>query len=109
MCVWPIHDQAIQVGSESVLHNMIYAFFGKMEPNWMWEVGSSVYDPAHFWLPKCFRIRSGKFTGSVATNSDLFDTPRAACTEPSSRVAHGSVLIVFQALEKDTNQREKGQ
>ena len=46
---WPKPDQAIQIGSRSVLHNMkimIQAFFGKMEPNWVREVGSGMYDPS---------------------------------------------------------------
>lgn len=64
------------------MHNTIHAFFGKNGTKLdAGKVGSGVYDPAHFCLPKCFRIRSGKFTGSVTTNSDLFDLPRAACAE----------------------------
>jgi len=39
-------EAANQIGSGSVLHNMIYAFFGKTELNRMREVGSGIYDPA---------------------------------------------------------------
>ena len=38
-CVWPEPDQAIQVGSGLVLHNVIWVFFGSMGPNQMREVG----------------------------------------------------------------------
>ena len=73
-CVWPKPDQSIQVRSRQVLHNMIHAFFGWMELNLMWEVGSSIYSLARFWLhaghdshnkpsPKRFQIGSGTFTG----------------------------------------------
>ena len=44
-CVWPNPDQAIQIGSGSVLHNIIHAFFGKTELNHMPEVRSG-----RFWL-----------------------------------------------------------
>ena len=43
-------EVAIQIGSGSVLHNMIHAFFGKMELKRMREVGSGIYYPARFWL-----------------------------------------------------------
>ena len=36
-------DQAIQIRSRLVLHNMIQAFFGRMVPNQMREVRSSIY------------------------------------------------------------------
>ena len=42
--VWPKPDQAIQVGSGSVLHSMLQAFFGKTQTNRMPEVGSGIYD-----------------------------------------------------------------
>jgi len=45
-CVWPNPDQAIQIRSGSVLHNMIHVFFEKTELNWMWGVGSGIYNPA---------------------------------------------------------------
>ena len=48
--VRPKPDQAIQIGSRLVLHNMIWAFFGRAGPNQMQEVRSSIYDPAQFWL-----------------------------------------------------------
>ena len=59
--VGPKPDQAIQIGSGPVLHNMIRASFGRTEPNRIREVG--IYDPARFWLhagrnwaqPKRFR------------------------------------------------------
>ena len=49
--VWPKPDLAIQIGSRPVLHNMIQAFFGRMEPNWncMWELRKS--DPAFMVQP----------------------------------------------------------
>ena len=40
-CVWPNADQAILIGSRSVLHNMIHAFFEKTELNRMRKVGSA--------------------------------------------------------------------
>ena len=49
-CVWPKPDQAIQIRSGLVLHNMIQAFSGRLEANGMQEVGSGIYDPAQFWL-----------------------------------------------------------
>ena len=61
--------------SRPVLHNfinMIWAFFGRMEPNWMREFG--IYDLAfsgcngHNWLqPKCFWIESSMFNGLQVT------------------------------------------
>ena len=42
--------------SRPVLHSLIHAFFGKMEPNQMQEVRSGVYSPVRFWLhasPNC--------------------------------------------------------
>ena len=71
--VWPNPDWAIQIGSRSVLHNMIHVFFGKMEQKPMREVGSGIYSPARFWLhnghnwlyPKRFRIGCGMFTGCL--------------------------------------------
>ena len=49
-CFWPKPDQAIQIGSRLSLHNMIRAFFGRPEPNWMRKVGWDIYDLAQFWL-----------------------------------------------------------
>ena len=49
-CVSPNPDKATQIGSGSVSHNMIHAFFGKSELNRMREVGSGIYDPARLWL-----------------------------------------------------------
>ena len=49
-CIWPKLDQAIQIRSRLVLNAMTKAFFGRMELNQMQEVGSSIYDPARFWL-----------------------------------------------------------
>ena len=49
-CIWPKLDQAIQIRSRLVLNAMTKAFFGRMELNQMQEVGSSIYDPAQFWL-----------------------------------------------------------
>ena len=71
-CVWPSPDQATQIGSGSVSHNMIHAFFEKTELNRVREVGSGRYDPGRFWLhagrnghnwplPKRFRIESSPF------------------------------------------------
>ena len=34
-CIWPKPDQAIQTGSRPALQNMIQAFFGRMDRNWM--------------------------------------------------------------------------
>ena len=48
ICLKP--DQAIQIGSRSVLYNMIHVFFGKTELNCMQEVVSDIYNPARFWL-----------------------------------------------------------
>ena len=48
--VWPNPDQAIQIGSGSVLHDMIHAFFGKTELKRMREVKSGIYYPARFCL-----------------------------------------------------------
>ena len=48
--VWPNPDQVIQIGSGSVLRNMIHAFLGKTELKWMQQVGSGMYYPAQFWL-----------------------------------------------------------
>ena len=74
-CVWPDPDQAIQIGSGSVLHNIVDAFFEKnTELKRMRESGSGKYCPARFWLhsgcnghnwpyPKRFRIGSGMFSG----------------------------------------------
>jgi len=42
--------QAIQIRSRLDLHNTIQAFFGRMELNCKWEVGSRIYSPAQFWL-----------------------------------------------------------
>ena len=41
--VWPNPDQATQIGSGSVLHNMIHWIFGKAEPNRMREVRSGIF------------------------------------------------------------------
>ena len=49
-CVCLKPDQAIQIGSRSVLHNVIHVFFGKTELNRMREVVSGIYNPALFWL-----------------------------------------------------------
>ena len=49
-CVCPKPHPAIQIGSGSVFHNMILAFFGRTEPNWMQEVGSGIHNLARFWL-----------------------------------------------------------
>ena len=43
-------DQAIQIGSGSVLHNMIHASLEKTELKRMREVWSCIYYPARFWL-----------------------------------------------------------
>ena len=40
----------INTWSGPVLHNIIWAFFGRTELNWMWDVGSSMYDQAQLWL-----------------------------------------------------------
>lgn len=48
--IWPKYKQAIQIGSKPVLHSMVQAFLGIMEPNWMQEVASGITDPAQFWL-----------------------------------------------------------
>ena len=62
-CVWPNPDQATQIGSGSVLHNMSHR---------MREVRSGLYDPARFWLyPKRFRIGSGMFTGIISSLSSI--------------------------------------
>ena len=53
-CVCPKPDQAIQIRSGSVLHNMTWAFFGRTELNWMQEVGSSIYDLASPILAICW-------------------------------------------------------
>ena len=45
-CACPKPHPAIQIGSGSVFHNMILAFFGRKEPNWMQEVGSGIHNPA---------------------------------------------------------------
>ena len=37
-CIWLKPDQAIQIGSGPVLHDIIQAFFGRTELNWMQEV-----------------------------------------------------------------------
>ena len=42
-CFWPKPDQAIHIGSSLVLHSMTGAFFGRMELNWMREVGYGIY------------------------------------------------------------------
>ena len=74
ICLKP--DQAIQIGSRSVLYNMIHVFFGKTEQKQMQEVRSGIYNPAGFWLhngrnghnwlyPKRFRIGCGMFTGCL--------------------------------------------
>ena len=53
-CIWPKPGQAVQIGSgRPVLHNMIRAFFGTTEPNWMQEIGSGIYDPAQFLSARC--------------------------------------------------------
>ena len=49
-CVWPKPDQAIQIGSGWVLHNMVQAFFGKTEESRMREGGSGMCHPARFWM-----------------------------------------------------------
>ena len=41
-CVCPKLDKAVQLRSGSLLHNLIWAFFGKTEPSWMQEVGSGM-------------------------------------------------------------------
>ena len=41
-CVWPDPDQAIHIGSGSVLRNMIPAFFENTELKRMREVGSGI-------------------------------------------------------------------
>ena len=48
--VGPKPDQAIKTRSGQALHTMVWAFFGTMEPNQMWEVRSSIYNQAQFWL-----------------------------------------------------------
>ena len=47
--VWPNSDQAIQIGTQPVLHNMVQAF-GRTEPSQMREVRPSRYDMPWFWL-----------------------------------------------------------
>ena len=41
--IWPKPDQAIQIRSGPILHSVVWAFFARMEPNWMQEVGSGIY------------------------------------------------------------------
>ena len=50
--VWPKCDfvSVIQIGLGSVLHSMVLAFFGKMEPNRRREVRFGIYNLARFWL-----------------------------------------------------------
>ena len=54
----------IEIGSGSVLHNMIHAFFGKMELKRMREVGSGIYYPARFWLHAGRNGRNQNASGS---------------------------------------------
>ena len=51
-CIWWNLDQAIQIGSGSVLDNTIHTLFGKTELKQMWEVRSGIYiySPAWVWL-----------------------------------------------------------
>ena len=42
-CTWKKGDQATQTGYGPVFHNMIMAFFGRMEPNRMQKDGSGIY------------------------------------------------------------------
>ena len=41
-CLWQKSIEAIKIRSGLVLHNVIWAFFGRTEPNWMQEVGSDM-------------------------------------------------------------------
>ena len=52
-CIWPRPDQAIKIGSRSFLHNMVQAFFGKMEPNQIQEAGSGIYT---IWPNSCCNL-----------------------------------------------------
>ena len=47
--IWLKPDQAIRIGSRSVLHHMIRDFFERTEPNGMREVGSGIFDPVRVW------------------------------------------------------------
>ena len=48
-CVWPNPDQAIQIRSVLLLHNITHAFFGRTELKRMLAVRYSIYYPAWFW------------------------------------------------------------
>ena len=49
--VWPKPDQATQIGSGPVLHNLTQTIFGRTEPNGIQEVRSGIYgDVARFCL-----------------------------------------------------------
>ena len=47
--VWPMHDKAVKMGSGLALHNMIPAFFARMEQNRTREIRSGTSDLAQFW------------------------------------------------------------
>ena len=69
-CIWPRPDQAIKIGSRSFLHNMVQAFFGKMEPNQIQEAGSGIYA---IWPNSCCNLAIMAITvrNQNASESDL--------------------------------------
>ena len=47
--VWPKPEEAIQIGSGPVLHNMIWAYFRRVKPNCMRSI-RHICNPAEVWL-----------------------------------------------------------
>ena len=41
--LWPVMAIMANMQPDPVLHSMIWAFFGRTEPNQMWKVGSNIY------------------------------------------------------------------
>ena len=82
-CVWLNPDQAIQIGSGSVLHNKIHAFFGRRKNGTKTDTGSRIW-----------RIRSGPIllTGRNLTLPDrihvYWDYYDAICTVRADRRLH---------------------